>query len=68
MKISFNERILIAQYHKKENQIKELQDQLEQYKESLQIMKQHLTEVKDLNKILVNQISLLSSKVKSCPN
>ncbi len=68
MNVTLNERILIAQYHKKENQIKELQDQLEQYKESLQIMKQHLTEVKDLNKILVNQISLLSSKVKSCPN
>lgn len=63
--ISISERILIAQYHKKENQIKELQEQLSQYKESLRTMKDNLTEVKELNKILTNQISHLSSLVKS---
>lgn len=66
--ISISERILIAQYHKKEREIKELQEQLSQYKESLRTMKDNLTEVKQLNKTLVNQISLLSSKIKSCPN
>lgn len=65
--ISISERILIAQYHKKERELKELQEQLEQYKESLQTMKANLNEVKHLNKILTNQISLLSDKLKSCP-
>lgn len=68
MKISFNERILIAQYHKKEREIKELKEQLEQYKESLQTMKTNLDTQKHLNKVLVTQISSLSSQLKSCPN
>ena len=68
MHISLNERILIAQYNKKERELKELKEQLEQYKESLQIMKSNLDEVKHLNTVLVNQISSLSSKIKSCPN
>jgi chromosome segregation ATPase len=57
----------MAQYHKKENEIKELKEQLEQYKESLRTMKDNLDEVKHLNQTLVNQISSLSSKLKSCP-
>lgn len=69
MHISLNERILTAQYHKKENEIKELKEQLEQYKESLRTMKSNLDEVKHLNKILTNQISFLSSnQVTPCPN
>ena len=65
MHVTLNERILIAQYHKKENEIKELKEQLEQYKESLRTMKDNLDEVRHLNKTLVNQISSLSSKIKS---
>ena len=69
MHISINERMLIAQYHKKENEIKELKEQLEQYKESLRTMKSNLDEVKHLNKVLVNQISSLSSnQLTPCPN
>ena len=61
--------MLIAQYHKKENEIKELKEQLEQYKESLRTMKSNLDEVKHLNKVLVNQISSLSSnQLTPCPN
>jgi len=60
--ISLNERMLTAQNHKQEEEIKTLREQLEQYKESLRTMKDNLTEVKDLNKVLVNQISILSSK------
>lgn len=67
MHVTLNERILIAQYHKKENEIKELKEQLEQYKDSLRTMKDNLDEVKHLNKTLVNQISSLSSKLKECP-
>lgn len=63
--ISISERILIAQYHKKEREIKELKEQLEQYKESLRTMKNNLNEVKELNKVLVNQISSLSLQLKS---
>lgn len=65
MRISVNERILVAQYHKKEREIKELKEQLEQYKESLRIMKNNLDETKHLNKVLVNQISSLSLQIKS---
>lgn len=63
--ISISERILIAQYHKKERELKDLQEQLEQYKESLRTMKDNLDEVKQLNKTLVNQISSLSLQLKS---
>ena len=65
MRISVNERILVAQYHKKEREIKELKEQLEQYKESLRTMKNNLDETKHLNKVLVNQISSLSLQIKS---
>lgn len=65
MRISVNERILVAQYHKKEREIKELKEQLEQYKESLRTMKNNLDEEKHLNKVLVNQISSLSLQIKS---
>lgn len=62
MHISLNERMLTAQLHKKEQEIEELKEQVQQYLESLKTMKNNLTEVKHLNKVLVNQISLLSSK------
>ena len=65
MHVTVNERILMAQYHKKEREIKELKEQLEQYKESLRTMKDNLTEAKELNKVLVNQISSLSLQLKS---
>ena len=60
-KISLSERMLIAQYHKKERQLKELEAKLEWYKESFETMKDNITELKHLNKVLVNQISSLSS-------
>lgn len=62
MKISLSERILITKYHKLERQNKELEDKLQQYRESFQTMKDNLTELKELNKVLVNQISNLSLK------
>jgi len=61
MHISINERMLTAQLHKKEQEIKELKEQVQQYLESLRTMKDNLDEVKHLNKVLVNQISSLSS-------
>ena len=68
MHISINERMLIAQYHKQEKEIKELKDKLLQYRESFQTMKDNLTELKHLNKVLVNQISFLSSKQNQWAN
>lgn len=67
MHVSLNERILTAQLHKKEQEIKDLKEQVQQYIESLRTMKNNLTEVKELNKVLVNQISSLSLQLKSCP-
>ena len=60
--------MLTAQNHKQEKEIKELKQKLHEYRESLLTMKDNLTEIKQLNKTLVNQISLLSFKLKSCQN
>ena len=68
MHVTLNERMLTAQLHKKEQEIKELKEQVQQYLESLRTMKNNLTEVKELNKVLVNQISSLSLQLKKCPN
>ena len=68
MHVTLNERMLTAQLHKKEQEIKELKEQVQQYLESLRTMKNNLTEVKELNKVLVNQISSLSLQLKQCPN
>ena len=64
MKLTTNEKILIAQYHKKEREIKELKQQLEQQKKTLRATELTLDVVKHLNQVLVNQISSLSSKLK----
>ena len=61
MHVTINERMLTAQLHKKEQEIKELKEQVQQYLASLRTMKDNLDEVKHLNKVLVNQISSLSS-------
>ena len=66
--ISLTERILLTKYHKLENENKELENKLAEYRASLLTMKANITELKGLNKILVNQISSLSSKLKQCPN
>jgi uncharacterized coiled-coil protein SlyX len=54
--------MLTAQNHKQEKTIKELNERLLQYREQLETMTNHITELKDLNKVLVNQIYSLSHK------
>lgn len=68
MKVSLNERILLVKYHKQEKEKKELEQKLAEYRASLLTMKENITELKELNKILVNQISSLSSKLKQWAN
>ena len=68
MHVTINERMLTAQLHKKEQEIKELKEQVQQHLESLRTMKDNLDEVKHLNKVLVNQISSLSLQVKQWVN
>ena len=63
-RISLSERILLTKYHKLENEKKELENKLAEYRASLLTMKANITELKELNKILVDQISSLSSKLK----
>ena len=65
MHVTINERMLTAQNHKQEQEIKELKSKLAEYRESLLTMKDNLDEVKRLNKTLVNQISSLSLSTKS---
>ena len=67
MHVTLNERMLTAQNHKQEQEIKELKSKLAEYRESLLTMKDNLDEVKRLNKTLVNQISSLSLQIRSCP-
>jgi len=64
MHVTINERMLTAQNHKQEKEIRELKQKLNEYRESLLTMKDNLTEVKELNKVLVNQISSLSLQLK----
>lgn len=68
MHVTINERMLTAQNHKQEKEIRELKQKLNEYRESLLTMKDNLTEVKELNKVLVNQISFLSSKQNQWAN
>jgi len=65
MHVTINERMLTAQNHKQEQEIKELKSKLAEYRESLLTMKDNLDEVKRLNKTLVNQISSLSLQIRS---
>ena len=60
-KITISERILATKYHRLERENKELQDKLDQYRASFETMKDNITELKHINKVLVNQISSLSS-------
>ena len=64
MHVTINERMLTAQNHKQEKEIRELKQKLNEYRESLLTMKDNLTEVKELNKVLVNKISSLSLQLK----
>lgn len=64
-KITLSERILLTKYHRLENKNRELENKNAEYRASLLTMKENITELKELNKILVNQISSLSSKLKS---
>lgn len=68
MHVTINERMLTAQNHKQEKEIRELKQKLNEYRESLLTMKDNLTEVKELNKVLVNQISSLSLQLKQWVN
>jgi uncharacterized coiled-coil protein SlyX len=60
--VTLNERLLTTQNHRQEKTIKELNEKLQQYREQLETMTNHITELKDLNKVLVNQIYSLSHK------
>ena len=63
--ISTSERILQASYHRKEKEIAELKEKLSQYREQLEIMRDHIAELKDSNNQLINQISYLVSYRKN---
>ena len=67
-KITLSERVLLTKYHRLENTNRELENKIAEYRASLLTMKENITELKELNKILVKQISSLSSKLKQCPN
>lgn len=62
--ITDSERLLQASYHRKEAEIEELKTKLSQYKEQLITMKNHLDEVKHLNKVLCHQLHDLHHNIK----
>lgn len=61
--ISDSERLTNAILRKREEQIQNLQETIDQYKEQLKTMTSHITELKGLNKVLCNQIYSLTHKV-----
>lgn len=66
--ISDSERLIRAILNKKETQLEKAHRTILEQQEQLETMVEHITELKQLNKLLTSQISYLVSKIKSCPN
>lgn len=59
--ISTSERMLRASYTKKEEEIKELRRRISELELQLELTQNRVIEYRELNNILTNQISFLSS-------
>ena len=60
--ISDSERLTIAMLNKKETELKQTREELEQFKKQLKAMSGYITELKDANKMLASQVRYLVSK------
>ena len=60
--ISDSERLTLAMLNKKETELKQTREELEQFKKQLRAMSKYITELKDANKMLASQVRYLVSK------
>lgn len=60
--ISDSERLTLAMLNKKETELKQTREELEQFKKQLKAMSGYITELKDANKMLASQVRYLVSK------
>jgi archaellum component FlaC len=60
--ISDSERLTLAMLNKKETELKQTREELEQFKKQLRAMSKYITELKDSNKMLASQVRYLVSK------
>lgn len=66
--VTLNERMLSAQNLKLEQRIKELELLVSEYRESFETMKEHITELKELNHILTKQIYSITYEHVKAPS
>lgn len=60
--ISDSERLTLAMLNKKETELKQTQEELEQLKRQLKAMSGYIWELKESNKMLASQVRYLVSK------
>lgn len=60
--ISDSERLTIAKLNRKEIELKQTREELEQAKKQLKVMSGYITELKESNKLLASQVNFLVHK------
>lgn len=63
--ISDSERLTLAMLNRKETELKQTREDLDQLKKQLRVMSDYITELKKGNKILCAQLRYLDRKYKS---
>lgn len=60
--ITDSERLTLAMLNKKEAELKQAQEEIDQLKRQLKAMSGYITELKDSNKLLASQVNFLIHK------
>lgn len=60
--ITDSERLTLAMLNKKETELKQAQEEIDQLKRQLKAMSGYITELKDSNKLLASQVNFLIRK------
>lgn len=60
--ITDSERLTLAMLNKKETELKQVQEEIDQLKRQLKAMSGYITELKDSNKLLASQVNFLIRK------
>ena len=60
--ITDSERLTLAMLNKKETELKQAQEEIDQRKRKLKAMSGYITELKDSNKLLASQVNFLIHK------
>lgn len=60
--ISDSERLTLAMLNRKETELKQTREELEQLTKQLRVLSKYIAELKDANKMLASQVRYLVSK------